>query len=589
VGVSASSAPAEALHTEAVPMRRDPGRMQDRAYDLLVIGGGIHGVWIAWDAALRGLSVALVERNDFGSATSANTMRIAHGGLRYLQHCDLRRMRESVREQRTLMRLAPQLVRPLACLLPTRGHGRHSRWALALALRATRLICSGADRGQDGPALPPGRILTPAECVELCPWLDRTDLTGGALWHDAQLANPDRLLLSVLRSAVARGVDAANYVEVTGFLTHRDRVLGVRARDRFSDQPLEIRARLVVNAAGPWADRALALLEERQPARLMHLSKAINLVVPRVLQDIAVGVVCDTPRSASGTSVSKSPRVYFITPWNRVSLIGTAHLPLGDDRDACQAREREIRQLLGDIQQACPALGLRREDVLRSHAGALPAVKQRGAESRVRLVRRHRIHDHGPRDGLDGLISVVGVKYTTARAVAEEAVDLAFQKLGHVPPPAQTAVTPIQGQLATVDELVEREMARRTAEIDAPALEHLFRNYGASALNVLGYVRREPGLAESVEPGSPILRAETVYVVQEEMARRLSDVVLRRTTMGACGPPGVGALNVTANLMARELGWDEERRRTELEELRAAFQPALDGDPSERAREHQPR
>ena len=213
-------------------MERDPSKLQRNKYDLLVIGGGIYGACVTWDAALRGLSVALVEKGDFASATSANSLKIIHGGLRYLQHGDFKRMRESIRERRTLMEIAPHLVHPLPVLIPTFGHGMQGREVLSLALMINDLI--GFDRNRlDDPEkhICRGRVISRRECLELLPGIHKKDLTGGAIFHDAQVYNSERLVLSFIRSAEKAGAELANYVEVTGFIQNSSRHSLVNSRD----------------------------------------------------------------------------------------------------------------------------------------------------------------------------------------------------------------------------------------------------------------------------------------------------------------------------------------------------------------------
>ena len=239
-------------------MKRDIAALADRELDLLVVGGGVYGAAIAWDAALRGLSVALIEKNDFGSGTSFNNLKTIHGGIRYLQHADFTRMRESVRERRNLMRIAPHLVHPLPFLVPTySGSVLKSRTAMRVALFVNDLVSWDRNRIDDPQKrLPAGRALGRDECLELAPGIAPENLTGGVLWHDAQMHNSDRLTLSFVLSAAEQGAAVANFVEATELVRRGPRVTGVRARDVIEGTGgLELRAKLVVNAAGPWVDR----------------------------------------------------------------------------------------------------------------------------------------------------------------------------------------------------------------------------------------------------------------------------------------------------------------------------------------------
>jgi glycerol-3-phosphate dehydrogenase len=214
-------------------MRRDPSSLVDQRFDLLVVGAGIHGACIAWDAALRGLSVAVIDRGDFGAATSANSLRIVHGGLRYLARGDFPRMRESIRERSALLRIAPGLVEPLPVLVPTyRTSLRQGKFAFRLALATNDVLSSGRNRGLESTRhLPRGRSISRSECLRLFPWFASKGLSGGALWYDARLRNPERLVFSFLCSASRRGAVVANYVRADQVLLQDGAAGGVVARD----------------------------------------------------------------------------------------------------------------------------------------------------------------------------------------------------------------------------------------------------------------------------------------------------------------------------------------------------------------------
>ncbi|HKH84267.1 MAG TPA: FAD-dependent oxidoreductase, partial [Gemmatimonadales bacterium] len=200
-------------------MRRDLPRLGNTTFDLLVVGAGIYGACAAWDASLRGLSVAVVDQDDFGAATSANSLRIVHGGLRYLGRADFSRMMESIRERSTLLRIAPALVQPLKVLVPTYGVGTRGRVAYAAALALNDLASFGRNRHLEPESrIPGGRIVSRSECLGLFPWFKRQGLSGGALWHDAQLQHPERLVLSFLQSASRIGAVPVNYLRVDRLL-----------------------------------------------------------------------------------------------------------------------------------------------------------------------------------------------------------------------------------------------------------------------------------------------------------------------------------------------------------------------------------
>lgn len=552
-------------------MKRDIAQISRNVYDVLIIGGGIYGAWTAWDSCLRGLSVALVDKGDFGCATSSNTLKIIHGGLRYLQHADFGRMRQSIRERMILMHIAPHLVHPLPFLMPTYGHFMQGKEIMSLALLINDII--GFDRNQlkdPEKYLPRGRVISKGECIRLFPGVKEKGLTGGAIWYDCQMYNSERLLLSFLRTAEKAGANLANYIEVIGFIKYGSRVTGVKARDVITEEELDIRAKMIVNTSGPWVDYVLSFLNGHNKSRRVFLSKAMNVVVKRqMIPKYAVGVSSKSEYRDDDSIVGKGSRLFFITPWRNYSLIGTTYIPYEGVPNDFKVTEKDIEGFINEFNQAYPAASLRREDISFFHGGLLPMDGDSGRT--VRLSKKYRIQDHID-DGIEGLISVIGVKYTTARAVAEKTVDLVFRKLGRKPFRCLTEVTPVHGgNIERFNDFLAKEMEKKSQELDAHVIRHLVYNYGSEYPEVLRYLDENPELGKTVNDTSRVIKAEVLHGVREEMAQKLADVILRRTELGSAGNPGDKALKTCALIMARELGWDESRVQREIEEVRAVF------------------
>jgi glycerol-3-phosphate dehydrogenase len=553
-------------------MKRDIGRLAGEFYDLLVIGGGITGVCVAWDAALRGLKVALVESGDFGAATSANSLKTIHGGLRYLQDGNVGLMRTMIRERRAFLRIAPHLARPLPFLMPTTGWGLRSRVAMRLALALNDLISFDRNRGVDlKRRLPGGRILSRAECLRLLPEIDGREVTGGALWYDAQMYNSDRLLLSFVLSAVAAGAVVANYTSATGFLLEGDRarggsrVAGVTVRDELKGQVYDIGAKVVVNAAGAKVDAVLGHLGGRQGARLFQPSLALNLVTRRIMPAYGVALTGKARLPGRDKAPGERSRLWFIVPWRRYSLIGTIHLACDRDGEQVTLAETDLQVYLDEINAACPGARLRGEDVYTIHRGFLPVA---APQPEVRLLRQDQVYDHRQDMGVSGVISVVGVKYTTARHAAEQVVDLAFEQLGEKGPPCRTRQTPLYGgDIGDWDAFLAEAVNDRPPGLDGETMEHLVSTYGTAYRQLLGYAAEDPGWRRPVALGTVVTGAEVVHAVRWEMAQKLSDVVLRRTELGAAGPPDVATLRRCAQVMAAELGWTQARIEREIDEV----------------------
>lgn len=505
-------------------MRRDLARLADTRFDLLVIGAGIHGACVAWDACLRGLSVAVVDQDDFGAGTSANSLGIIHGGLRYLARGDLPRMLESIRERSALLRIAPGLVEPLPVLVPTyRGRFR-SRVAHGLALAINDLASWNRNQGLDShQVIPPGRLVSQEESLRLFPGLSTERLTGGALWYDARLRHPERLTLSFLDSAARRGCVPANYLRVSRLRVRQGVVDGASATDRISGTELEVRSRAVVVAAGPWTRELIggSIPVGERPIKGGR-ALAVNLVIGRRLADVAIGL-----QARSGPAedpVCGGHRFLFIVPRGATTLLGTWY-QIAEDSEVRAVCERGVRSLLREFNEVCPGVGLSTSDVVRSQWGWLPLKDGAEPGRATALAERPRIEDHATRDGIRQLVSVEGIKYTTARSVAERVVDRVFSSLGRPSPHCRTA----------------------QVRLEVPA----------------GQI--------SPESDGTVAMAEILHAIREEMALTLSDIVFRRSHLGATARPSRVTVENISRVAGAELGWDAIRQEAEVEAVMRQF------------------
>ncbi len=554
-------------------MKRDLRNLSDHVHGLLIIGGGIYGATAARDAVLRGLSVALVEKGDFGGATSMNSLKTVHGGLRYLQQLDFARMRESIGERNTLMRIAPHLVQPIPFLIPTYGHLQKGREALFLALKITDLVGFDRNRGLDpSRSIAPGKTISVEECRRLIPGIRPEGLTGGAIWHDCLMYSTERLLLSFLQSAALGGAALANYMEASRFIIEKGTVKGVIAQDLLTGEELEIRAKVTLNLSGPWLNQVVGNALKKPSLRLIHPSKAMNIVVKQIFEYHAVGLPSSHTYYVGERAVRTGSRYLFTIPWRGHTIIGTTHLPYDGSPDEFRVTDDDITQFLEEVNNAYPALGLGRDDVLFAYGGLLPMTPESVNRDMVDLVKHYRILDHGKEDGLEGLISVVGVKYTTARDVAEKAVDCVFRKLGFSPTKSHSAQRPVYGgDIDRFDAFVTESKKDKPAEMSDDAFDYFLHCYGSHYRDVLASTGEAPSLMETLSESRPVTGIQVVHAVREEMAVRLSDIVMRRTELGSTGSPGRDALESCARLMGTELGWSSDRLKQELAEVNSLF------------------
>lgn len=552
-------------------MRRDLAALADTIFDVVVIGGGVAGAAVAWDAALRGLSVALLERTDFCAETSAWSLKVVHGGIRYLQHLDFKRVRESCRERSALLRIAPHLVHPMPFVVPTYGHWLQGSEALGAAFVLLSAATPDRNRGIHDPErqIPAGRLVSRRQLLEWFPHLESTRPVGAGVFCDGQMYNPPRLVWEFVRSAGERGAVAANYCEVTGLLREGDRVTGVRVTDRLGGGQLDVRARTVVNASGPFAEQ-IYLNQGLRRERKIPLSRDMAIVVGRPLVTERA-LAAQTKYRDPDAVLSRGNRHLFLVPWRNRTLIGVNSRVWPGDPYALEVTQAEVAGFVDEIHSAAPHFGITLDDVAMVYAGLLPFGQNDAGAVDLSFGKRSHLIDHEAADGLKGLVSAISIRFTTARGLAEQAVDLVFRKLGKTPPPCPTEHTPLQGARFERFPALVRDVATALgAAADDPLPLHLAHNHGSAYAGVLRVADALPRGREPIS-GTDTLRAEVIHAVREEMALSLPDCVFRRTDLGPGGNPGEAALAETADLMAAELSWTSERRARELAEVRARY------------------
>jgi glycerol-3-phosphate dehydrogenase len=543
-------------------MIRDLDRLTDGTFDVLVVGGGIYGLTIAYDAAQRGLSVALIERDDFGSGASFNHLRTIHGGLRYLQSLAFGRARESVRERRTVARIAPQAVRPLPFAVPLYRSLMRGKTAMRAGFALDRLVSAGRNRGLLAPhRLPGGRVVSRNSAVQRFPGLRRQGLTGAAVFHDYITTEPDRFTFAYALGADQNGAVLANHVEAIAPLVDSAggrRVVGITARDTLGTRTLEIAARVTVNATGARVDHLLKPLGVSTGIPMM---KALNLVTRRDAGEEALG-----GRSFSGRNL-------FLVPWRERALFGTWESDRVCDPDDTTIEERDLAAFITDLNQAFPALDLTLADITLVHRGVVPA-SVRG--NRVSLEAHEQVRDHAA-DGIEGMLSVAGTKFTTARAVAERITDALLSKLQRAAVPCRTAATPLPGGSVRDVGLAIADARREFDEgLPTDTIPHLIAAYGSRYRNVMDVASNRPDWRTRVAPDSPVIGAQLILAARKEMAPTLADIVIRRTPLGALGCPGDSVLARAAAMVGGELGWTEDRRRDEIAAVKRFYRRVSD-------------
>jgi len=533
-------------------MRRDPAKMAATRFDVLFIGGGITGATAAYDAAQRGLQTALVEKKDFGWATSNATSKLIHGGLRYLKNLEIGLVRESLRERRILTRLAPHLVAPLPFLVPTYQHSSNNRPMITAGMIAYELLSFDKTWLDDPDRQAPSfSLLSRQRVLELESGVHPDKLTGGAIYYDCQMHAPERISLEFLLGATDAGAQVANYTEVEGLLTDKKRIVGVRVRDKLSGETYEIHADQVVNVAGPWADFVSEMALAGAKKSLIR-SQGIHLIFRPVIRDHAV--VLQT----------KSKRHFFLIPLRGMTLAGTTDTRFEGHPDAYGVTRAAAQTFIEEINEVYPSAQLTMDDVVWTYGGLRPIVDtETDVEVEVyKASRKYEIYDHAKEDGLEGFVTVVGGKYTTSRHLAEQLVDLIEKKLGRPRTPCRTAQGTLPG--GAIPSWRDFLAAGREAhpELGEAMLQRLSLVYGSRRQRLIDRMTGE--LAAPLDERQPLPAAVVIEAVECEMARTLEDVLWRRTTLADTGQFSVAGVEKAAGLMAPLLDWSPQRTAEEI-------------------------
>ena len=524
--------------------------------DVVVIGGGVTGAGCALDATTRGLRVVLLEQRDLASGTSSRSSKLIHGGLRYLEQLDFRLVFEALQERSLLStQLAPHLVHPVSFLYPL-THRLWERPYVGAGIGLYDLFATRGTRLSGKRALPRHRHLTRRGVSRLAPALDPASHVGAVMYWDAQVDDA-RHTLAVARTAAAHGATILTSARVTSLQRMADRVTGVRAVCLETGRTLDIRAKVVINATGVWSDDIQDMIGEG-PLRV-RASKGIHLVVPRDRIDAGTGIILRTEKS-----------VLFVIPWRAHWIIGTTDTDWDLDRAHPAASHTDIQYLLDTVNRVLRH-PLGPADVQGVYAGLRPLLSGE-SEDTSKLSREHAVTRPVP-----GIVSVAGGKYTTYRIMAADAIDAARDDLGRPVADSITAHTPLIGAAGYA--AFRNRQAALADETGLPpaTIDHLLGRHGDRIGEILDIVADRPELARPLAPGHPYLQAEVLYATRAEAALHLDDVLTRRTRLSIeSWDRATDAAELTAELMAEELGWDDERQKDEVWHYRARVEAERD-------------
>lgn len=516
----------------------DPGQ----ELDILIVGGGIVGTGAALDAVTRGLSVGIVEANDWAAGTSSRSSKLIHGGLRYLEMLDFGLVKEALQERGLLLsELAPHLARPVPFLYPlTKPFIERPYVGAGIALYDAMSVSSGHSRG-----VPFHKHLSRRGTLRAAPSLKNDAFVGSIRYYDGQVDDA-KYCANLVRTAAYYGAHAVNQMKVVDFLREGERVVGAKVVNHEDGTQFNIRAKQVINATGVWTDETQAMVTDRGQLKV-RASKGIHLVVPRDRFQSTVGLILRTEKS-----------VLFVIPWGRHWIIGTTDTDWNLDKAHPAASSKDIDYILEHVNKVLKR-PLTREDVEGVYAGLRPLLAGEN-DSTAKLSREHVVAHPVP-----GLVVVAGGKWTTYRVMAKDAVDEATRTMDERVPPSCTETIPLLGAQGYRAAWNRRNRTAEESGVHVARIEHLLNRYGSMTSEVLSIIEENPALAEPLPGADDYLQAEAVYAATHEGARHVHDVLTRRTRISIeAWDRGVSAVPVVAKLMGDVLGWSDAQRENEV-------------------------
>jgi glycerol-3-phosphate dehydrogenase len=498
-------------------LSREPKTSTSRTFDLVIIGGGIYGAMLTYEASCRGLRTLLVERDDYGEHTSFNSLRIIHGGFRYLQNLDIGRLMESVEERRFFLKTFPQLVKPLPCIMPLYGNGLRRPTVLRLALLAYDIMSRNRNQGiAPDRKISSGLVLNKAETREVFPNVDMEGLKGGAIWCDAIVRDSQRLIIEVLRLSTKYGATVLNYVEAVQLLMNQKKIVsGIIAIDRESGESFEFKSNIVINACGPWCRDLAARFDRDEPALFRSMLAWNVLFDKKPFCEYGLAVVPKKPKG----------RTYFLLPWKEKIFAGTGHAQWLFNTKSPMPSLGEMEEFLDDLNMAVPTLKVKKEDILRVFPGLQSAKKEGGTDFAVRDV----FIDHSDHGGPKGFYSISGVKLTTARRVAEKILTRIFP------------------------------------EKKVPVY---LKKDGSHSHQVTSEARWDFDSYWRPKESDPEWKVTLRSLIREESILHLDDLILRRTTLWENPSRSVEI----ASILCKAFSWSEEKSEMEIGRLKEKLQ-----------------
>lgn len=512
-------------------MKRDIDKLRKDKFDVLIIGGGIHGASIVWECARNGYKACLIEKNDFGSATSSNSLKVLHGGLRYLQHANIKRMRESIYSRKIFQQLAPHLVKNIPFVIPTSGFGIKSRIALSIAMKLNDIISFDRNKDIDQKCfIPGGKTISKDELNVIIPGLDENNYSGGAVWFESIALNTERLLNEFLFNAYDNGATVLNYIKAKDLVIEKNEISKVIVVDELTGEEFFVKIKVVVDSVGPWLNQFLEKTEDLKKLK-SPLTKAINIIVKKkYFDEYSVGLESIKEFTDKSAVINKGKRLFFFVPIGNYTMIGTTYKIYKDIPDNCKIEKHDIQEIIDEVNSIYKPLKLKYEDVTHAHVGAqaMPNMEIEN-EFDVQADTHSLVFDHSTEGTIKNLISIKSVKYTTAPSIAKNVISLLDKKRKIVLNKSAKKYSSIKENYSNI----KNDFFSNNNKYEINYLERLWNTYGVRSQKVINYVEEDKESSKLLIEKGTIYVGELKYNVNEEMAIFTDDIVNRRLGISA--------------------------------------------------------
>ncbi len=538
---------------------RDTNKLSRTNYDVVIIGGGISGAWLSLHCAQQGLRTALIEKQDYASQTSSASSKLLHGGIRYLQQMQFGKVRESAMERAEYLYAAAHLTTAVPFVVPTYRDFQRSKFFLNCGMLAYRVLTLGENQiiSDAEHFLPPIKSISANELNKIYD-LRNENHTGAVVFYEQHMLDSERMVLAILQSAQQYGADTFNYVSAESYAINDAVVEGVHARDMLSGDALEIKSKLVINAAGPWIDGLNASLPNADSAPKINGFAVGSHLVTRQLCDHAIAL---TTKFQSDAKIDRGGRHVFVIPWRGYSLIGTSYDETQQAEPDLTLQADHVDQLLGAVNDALPSANLSREDIVSGYSGLYPLRTDNIKKSVYQGSGEFQIIDHAQSNQIQGLITALGAKYTTGRKLSALTMKLVKQKLANDKSVPRTKLH--CSQYTSLSTFIDAKVKQYEPALDAATVRHLVTQYGSDIDAVMTRIQSDSALLEPITEGQPDILGQVVWAVEREQTVTLYDMLFHRCSLGLLGIQKP-AVEIVANLMRTLLDWDQPETEQQL-------------------------